>query len=100
VFDHAIQNAAYEHDNPARWSLYNEALSAPRKLEGRGHLAAMPRADLPGFMKSLRERQPHGMGRSLLSLPFSLPHVLARSGSPAGARSIYKRAFGTSRASE
>ena len=32
MFDHAIQNGAYPHDNPARWKLFNATLSKPRKL--------------------------------------------------------------------
>lgn len=34
LFDHAIQNDVYHGDNPARWSLFNATLSAPRKMEG------------------------------------------------------------------
>lgn len=53
LFDHAIQNGAYTRDNPARWSLFNATLSAPRKLTG-SHRPAMPRRELPAFAKELR----------------------------------------------
>ncbi|WP_193178051.1 tyrosine-type recombinase/integrase [Oricola nitratireducens] len=70
VFDHAIQNRAFRGDNPARWSLFNATLSSPRKQEGRGPLAAMPRSRLPEFIKALRERQKTSMGA--LALEFTI----------------------------
>lgn len=62
LFDHAIQNEAYPHDNPARWALFSATLSAPRKLEGKGHQPAMPRTEIAGFVKALRGRQGTSMG--------------------------------------
>lgn len=56
VFDYAIQNRRYFGDNPARWELFNETLSQRRKLSKRGHLPAMPRADLSGFIATLRAK--------------------------------------------
>lgn len=57
LFDHAIQNGAYHGDNPARWELFNATLSAPRKMEGRGPLTALARADIPDFIQGLRAAQ-------------------------------------------
>jgi integrase len=44
-------------DNPARWKGHLEYLLAkPRKVQPQGHFAAMPYADLPAFMQTLRAR--------------------------------------------
>ncbi|MBT2132500.1 tyrosine-type recombinase/integrase [Aliiroseovarius lamellibrachiae] len=59
LFDHAIQNGAYQRDNPARWSLFNATLSAPRKLTG-GHRPALPRKDMPAFIQALRSKESMG----------------------------------------
>lgn len=42
-------------DNPARWKGHLEhLLPKPRKVQPQGHFAAMPYADLPAFMATLR----------------------------------------------
>jgi integrase len=66
LFDHAIQNEAYPHDNPARWSLFSATLSAPRRQEGKGHQPALPRSEIPAFIRVLRERQATSMGALVL----------------------------------
>lgn len=70
LFDHAIQNGAYHGDNPARWSLFNATLSTPRKMEGKGHQPAMPRAAMPGFIQTLRKAQETSVGA--LALEFAI----------------------------
>lgn len=70
LFDHAIQNGVYHGDNPARWSLFNATLSAPRKMEGKGYQPALPRAELPGFIQSLRKAQETSVGA--LALEFTI----------------------------
>lgn len=68
VFDHAIQNGAFEGDNPARWSLFNATLSPPKKGSTRGPMASMPRAQLPEFINELRDRS----GMAALALEFCI----------------------------
>ncbi|GGA56590.1 integrase [Nitratireductor aestuarii] len=67
LFDHAKQNNAYHHDNPARWELFNATLTAPRKLT-EGHLPAMPYKDVPDFIAALRQRS----GSGALALEFAI----------------------------
>jgi integrase len=44
-------------ENPARWSGHlDEMLAAPKKVQGIRHHAAMPYAEVPGFMSELRNR--------------------------------------------
>jgi integrase len=70
LFDHAIQDGVYRGDNPARWSLFNATLSAPRKMEGKGHQPALPRAEMPGFIRALRRAQETSVGA--LALEFAI----------------------------
>jgi integrase len=45
-------------DNPARWKGHLEhLLPKPRKVQPKGHFAAMPYTDLPAFMRTLRSRK-------------------------------------------
>lgn len=74
LFDYAIQNEAYHHDNPARWQLFNATLSKPKKLT-HGHRPAMPREELSDFLFDLRARD----GGGALALEFTIL-TAARSG--------------------
>ncbi|WP_299425132.1 site-specific integrase [uncultured Shimia sp.] len=74
LFDHAIQNEAYHHDNPASWKLFNATLSAPKKLT-HGHRSAMPRSEVFDFVTELRGRE----GCGALALKFAIL-TAARSG--------------------
>lgn len=45
------------NENPARWQGFlDEVYPSPEKIKKRGHYAALPVAQLPGFMKALRKR--------------------------------------------
>ncbi|MDX7952204.1 integrase arm-type DNA-binding domain-containing protein [Lichenihabitans sp. Uapishka_5] len=64
VLDAARAIGLRSGDNPAEWRGHIEAvLPRPKKL-ARGHHAALPYADLPGFMVDLRQR-PAAMARAL-----------------------------------
>lgn len=67
LFSHAIQNGAFKGDNPAAWRQFDATLPPPRKLT-RGHHAALPAAQAPEFIETLRARQ--GDGASALMLEF------------------------------
>lgn len=68
-------------ENPARWRGHlDHLLPKPAKLT-RGHHAALPYADVPAFITSLRERD----GTAALALEFAIL-TAARSGEVMGAR--------------
>ena len=67
--------------NPARWRGHLDKLLPKRQKLTRGHHAAMPFADVPQFMASLRERD----AVAALALEFAIL-TAARSGEVLGAR--------------
>jgi len=81
VLDSARVKGLRSGDNPARWKgNLDHLLPRARKLS-RGHHAAMPYADVPGFMVSLRERESiAGMALEFLIL------TAARTGEVIGAQ--------------
>jgi integrase len=69
-------------ENPAQWRGHlDRLLPRPEKLSARGHMAALPYAELPDFMSRLRERE----SVSRLALEFAIL-TAARSGEVRGAR--------------
>ncbi|PVH30329.1 tyrosine-type recombinase/integrase [Pararhodobacter oceanensis] len=56
LFSYAIQNGAYQGDNPAAWRQFNHTLSPQRKLT-HGHRRALPYDEAAGFIAALRTRQ-------------------------------------------
>ncbi|TRO94325.1 DUF4102 domain-containing protein [Glycocaulis profundi] len=81
VLDWATALGHREGDNPARWkgNLKN-LLPAPRRIKTVQHFAAMPWADVPGFMQDLRGRK----GVSARAVEFAIL-TAARSGEVRGA---------------
>ena len=80
-------------ENPARWRGHLDHLLSKRQKLTRGHHAAMPYADVPGFVAELRDRK----GMAALALEFTILNA-SRSGEVRGrARSIAKRRSGRSR---
>ena len=58
ILDYAKARGWREGENPARWRGHLDNLLAPRaKVRAVEHHAAMPYADLPAFMKMLREQE-------------------------------------------
>jgi integrase len=54
----AVSGFRQQGDNPARWRGHLEHLLAtPHKLRPKEHMAAMPYADLPAFMRRLKAEQ-------------------------------------------
>lgn len=80
VLDAARANGFRTGDNPARWKGHLQALLAPRTKLSRGHHAAMPYADVPAFMATLRQN----LSISNLALEFCIL-TAARSGETRGA---------------
>src|SRR5262249_26777379 len=69
-------------ENPARWRGHlDHLLAAPRKIKRPEHLAAMPHAKLPEFLKALRARE----GVAARCLEF-LILTAVRTGEAVGAR--------------
>ena len=69
-------------DNPALWRGYlDNIFSAPRKIQGVNHHAALPYAEIPKFMSALQAQS----GRPARALEF-LILTAARSGEVLGAR--------------
>jgi integrase len=80
VLDHAKARGLRDGENPAQWKGHlDQILPAPGKLS-RGHHAAMPYADLPAFLKSLRAVD----GIGALALEFTILTAV-RSGEARGA---------------
>ncbi len=81
VLDAAKARGFRTLENPARWRGHlDHLLPKPGKLT-RGHHAALPYADVPAFIASLRERD----GTAALALEFAIL-TAARSGEVIGAR--------------
>ena len=57
MLDAAKANGHRAGENPARWRGHLDRLLAKRQRLTRGHHAAMAYAELPAFMRRLRERQ-------------------------------------------
>lgn len=69
VWDYARVSGHVSGDNPFRWKGHlDKLLPKPSKVRKPRHFAAMPYADLPGFMPRLRERE--SLGR--LALEFDI----------------------------
>lgn len=81
VLDAAAAQGFRNGDNPARWDGHLKHLLAPPKKLSRGHHAAMPYAELAGFIADLRQRE----ATAALALEF-LILTAARSGEVLGAR--------------
>jgi integrase len=82
VLSFAMQ-AGYRPDgpNPAAWAGLKEILAAPTKINGKKHHAALPYAELPAFLSSLRQHE--GVGAR--ALEFTILTV-ARLGEVVGAQ--------------
>lgn len=81
VLDFAKAAKARTGDNPARWEALKDLLPAPSKVARIEHHAALPYADVPAFMRSLREKK----GLSARALEFAIL-TAARVGEVIGAR--------------
>jgi integrase len=81
VLDAAKAKGLRSGENPARWRGHLDALLPRRQKLTRGHHAAMPHADVPAFIASLRASE----SISALALEF-LILTAARSGEVLGAR--------------
>ena len=57
VLDAAKAKGLREGENPARWRGHLDQLLPKRQRLSRGHHAALPYADLPAFMETLRSRE-------------------------------------------
>lgn len=68
VLDAAAARGERVGDNPARWKGHLAKLLPARQRLARGHHAAMPYADVPEFLDSLRRRQ----AMSALALEFAI----------------------------
>ncbi len=81
VLDAAAARGLRSRDNPARWRGHLANLLPARQKLARGHHAAMPFDDVPGFVAKLREVE----GLSARALEFAIL-TAARSGEVLGAR--------------
>jgi len=81
VLDAAKARGLRTGENPARWRGHLDAILPKRQRLTRGHLAAMPYADLPAFIARLRTTE----SASALALEFTVL-TAARSGEVLGAR--------------
>lgn len=54
VLDHAKAKGMRGGENPARWRGHLDHILPPRKKLSRGHHAAMPYPEVPGFMRELQ----------------------------------------------
>ncbi len=81
VLSWAIANKYRQGPNPARWSDNLEHLLPARANGEAKHHAAMPYADLPGFMSALKERE----GVAARALEFTVL-TAARTGETLGAK--------------
>ncbi|CAO4153076.1 tyrosine-type recombinase/integrase [Methylorubrum extorquens] len=68
VLDAAKARGLRTGENPARWRGHLDQLLSKRRKLQRGHHTAMPFADVPAFVASLRERK----GVSALALEFTI----------------------------
>jgi integrase len=83
VLDAAKAQGYRAGENPARWRGHLDKLLAKRQKLTRGHHAAMPYADVPAFLRQLRQRQAKSV--SALALEFAVL-TAARSGEVLGMR--------------
>jgi integrase len=81
VLDAAKAQGLRRGENPARWRGHLDQLLPKRQRLARNHLAAMPYADVPTFMRKLRASE----GTDARALEFAILTV-ARSGEVLGAR--------------
>jgi len=81
VLDAARANKLRSGENPALWRGHLDKLLSKRRKLTRGHLVAMPYADVPAFMTKLSA----ATGMSALALRFAIL-TAARSGEVLGAR--------------
>lgn len=82
ILDWAIVRSYRTEANPARWKgLLDKLLPAPSKVANSEHHRALPYADLPAFMKCLREQ--HGIGSKALKFAIL---TACRSGEVRGAK--------------
>jgi integrase len=81
VLDAAKAQGFRNEENPARWRGHLDQLLPKRQRLTRGHHAAMPYTDVPGFMANLRAR--HSIAASALEFVIL---TTARSGEVLGAR--------------
>jgi integrase len=81
VLDAAKAQGLRSGENPARWRGHLDQLLPKRQQISRGHHAAMPYADVPGFMVDLRAREAVGA----IALEFNII-TAARSGETLRAR--------------
>ena len=81
VLDAARARGHRSGENPARWRGHLDALLPKRPRHARGHHAAMPFDDVPGFVAKLRQKE----GSGARALEF-LILTAARSGEVFGAR--------------
>lgn len=56
IIDAAKARGIYQGENPARWKGHLKSILPARQKLTRGHHAALPYDDLPGFMAELRKR--------------------------------------------
>jgi integrase len=81
ILDAAKAKGHRDGENPARWRGHLDHLLAKRQKLTRGHLPAMPWADVPSFVQRLRERE----ATAALALEFTIL-TAARTGETLGAR--------------
>jgi integrase len=82
VLDWATAHGFRQGDNPARWKGHLDKLLAdPRKVQKRGHFAALPYTEIGSFMKTLRKCD--GIGARALEFTIL---TAARSGEVRGAK--------------
>lgn len=81
VLDFATVRGWRNGDNPARWRGHLKAILPERPKLSRGHMAAMPYADLPEFLRQVRARE----AMAARALEF-LVLTAARTGEVLGAR--------------
>ena len=82
VLDWASARGYRTGENPARWRGHlNKLLPDISKVKRVEHYAALPYADIPAFMDSLRKHK----GRAALALEFTI-HTAARTGEAIGAK--------------
>lgn len=81
ILDAAHARGLRSGENPARWKGHLQALLPPKKKLTRGHLAAMPYADVPAYFRELMSND----SASCLALAFTIL-TACRSGEVRGAR--------------
>jgi integrase len=81
VLDHAKARGLRSGDNPAQWKGHLDQILPTHSKLSRGHHAAMPFADVPAFLRRLRDAE--GVGARALEFCIL---TAARSGEARGAR--------------